>query len=98
MRLFIHDEEQKLLLNFLFHEKKILNKNINLSPIDDAGLLSLLCLLTIRRVASGLGFPSFGGGGGGGGGGGTDPRNAGARTVGLLLEIASRTGLNRSTS
>ncbi len=69
-----------------------------MSPIDDAGLLSLLCLLTIRRVAIGPDFTNLGGGGGGGGGGGTDPKNAGARTVGLLLEIASRTGLKRSTS
>jgi hypothetical protein len=69
-----------------------------MSPIDDAGLPSLLCLLTISRVATGPDFTNLGGGGGGGGGGGTDPKNAGARTVGLLLEIASRTGLKRSTS
>ena len=45
---------------------------------------------------------TFGGGGGGGGGGaeasGTVPRKAGALTIGLLLAMASRTGLSRSTS
>lgn len=47
---------------------------------------------------------TFGGGGGGGGGGagaeavGTVPRKAGALTMGLLLAMASRTGLSRSTS
>jgi len=46
-------------------------------------------LFTISSVAKGT---VTGGGGGGGGGGGADPRNAGALTMGRLLEIASRTG------
>ena len=50
------------------------------------------------KVVTGTDFASLSGGGGGGGGGGTVPKNAGALTVGLLLAMASRTGLSRSTS
>ena len=62
----------------------------------------LFCLTISNVVKPDVGVTVFvnfsGGGGGGGGGGGTVPRKAGALTVGLLLEMASRTGRSLSTS